>query len=539
MDLYLSLNDEQVGPYRLEDIQGWLNAGHITLNDLAWFEGCSNWVNVSQIPGVQVNVAGHATQSDLIPPFEAYEGNEPFIFISYAHKDAEVVYDEISVLHQAGYRVWYDEGIEASNEWPEEIANAVIGCSVFLAFISPRSTGSVNCRNEINLALNENKPFLAIHIEESSLPPGLRLRMGDLQAILRYKLTRELYIKKIHSTLDQLLQRKIKKEKVLGYPSKYEGEKLSNTRSKRESNKPKRTIIISKNKSIGLQALILIILLCSIFIFGFYFINNSHEQIPKSRGSGKLAHVKQSEDFQQGESWIVPKIDLEMLWCPPGFFLMGSTKEEEGRSVKETQHQVTISKGFFLGKYEITQQQYAQITGSEPSAHFGMSNPVEQVSWEEAMDFCQKLSKNKSFFEGLPKGWVYTLPTEAEWEYACRAGTNSIYSFGNRINTSNANYKATGISKTLVVGKYDPNPWGLYDMHGNVAEWVLDGDRDYKKTSQVDPIGPNPKLMKLRRGGAWNLNAVNLRSAYRSSSAVSENSVGFRLCLKKLNFNPI
>ncbi len=84
MDLYLSLNDEQVGPYRLEDIQGWLNAWHITLNDLAWFEGCSNWVNVSQIPGVQVNVAGHATQSDLIPPFEAYEGNEPFIFISYA-----------------------------------------------------------------------------------------------------------------------------------------------------------------------------------------------------------------------------------------------------------------------------------------------------------------------------------------------------------------------------------------------------------------------------------------------------------------------
>ena len=149
---------------------------------------CQDWITVMDIPGIQEVTSGHVVGGHLVPPFEAYSGDEPYVFISYAHKDSEFVFDEISILHDAGYNIWYDEGIEASNEWPEEIANAVIGCAAFLVFVSPRSTASVNCRNEINLALNENKPFLAVHLEESSFPPGLRLRMGDLQAILRYKL---------------------------------------------------------------------------------------------------------------------------------------------------------------------------------------------------------------------------------------------------------------------------------------------------------------------------------------------------------------
>ena len=286
MDLYLSLNGEQVGPYRLEDIQGWLNAGHITLTDLAWFEGCADWVKVSEIPGVQSNVAGHATQADLIPPFESYEGSEPFIFISYAHKDAEVVYSEITELHNAGYKVWYDEGIEASNEWPEEIANAVINCSVFLAFVSPRSTASVNCRNEINLALNENKPFLAIHIEDSTLPPGLRLRMGDLQAILRNKLTRERYVKKVHGTLDQLLGIKAQKQTVENSPKNLDRQSKK-VRPQKQNIDARKTIIISPKKPIGLLVATLITLICTIFIFGAYFLDDSDEDSSSKHVSTK------------------------------------------------------------------------------------------------------------------------------------------------------------------------------------------------------------------------------------------------------------
>ena len=206
MKYFLNLKGEQAGPYQLEEIRGWLNAGHLTTEDLIWFEGSDGWLPIKDVTALKNSVAsGHATEFDLIPPFEAYQGEEPYIFISYAHKDSEVVYTEISDLNENGFNIWYDDGIEASNEWPEEIAKAVIGCSLFLVFISPRSTASVNCRNEINLALNEGKPFLAIYLEESTLPPGLRLRMGDLQAILRFKLTKERYQKKVRGSLNQLL----------------------------------------------------------------------------------------------------------------------------------------------------------------------------------------------------------------------------------------------------------------------------------------------------------------------------------------------
>ena len=131
-----------------------------------------------------------------VPPFDAYEGDEPFVFISYAHDDASLVYKEISRFHDAGCNIWYDEGIDASEEWPEAIAKAVIDCAVFVIFITPRSTASINCRNEVNLALNEGKPFLAIHLEETELPPGLRLRMGDLQAIFRHNIPVECYERK-------------------------------------------------------------------------------------------------------------------------------------------------------------------------------------------------------------------------------------------------------------------------------------------------------------------------------------------------------
>ena len=211
MELYLMLNGTQVGPYKIEDVQGWIKAGYVKMDDPAWYDGCKDWITVKEIPKINEVTSGHNVGGHLVPPFEAYAGDEPYIFISYAHKDSALVFKEISQLNDAGYHIWYDEGIEASSEWPEEIANAVIGCSVFLVFISPRSTASVNCRNEINLALNEDKPFLAVHMEDSALPPGLRLRMGDLQAILQYKLPQDRYQKKVRDAVDQLLGKKKKK----------------------------------------------------------------------------------------------------------------------------------------------------------------------------------------------------------------------------------------------------------------------------------------------------------------------------------------
>jgi len=208
--IYLFQNGQQVGPYQVEALQGWIDAGQLQITDAAWFEGCANWVTLADVPGIILPQGGQGAFSGDVPPFEAYEGEDPYLFVSYSHQDAQLVFPEMIQLREAGYNIWYDEGVAASNEWPEEIANAVLGCSVFLCFISPRATESVNCRNEINLALNEKKPFLAIHLEETELPAGLRLRMGDLQAILKNKIPADRYFSKVVGTIDQLLGRKNK-----------------------------------------------------------------------------------------------------------------------------------------------------------------------------------------------------------------------------------------------------------------------------------------------------------------------------------------
>jgi hypothetical protein len=135
------------------------------------------------------------------PPFEAYAGPEPFIFVSYAHEDNAVVYPEITRLHQAGYRVWYDEGIDAGSDWPDEIAKALDRCSFFLVFISPKSVESQNVRNEINYAINHHKPIIAVHLEETVLSKGLELRMGDIQAVLKYRLPPEQYQRRLERAL--------------------------------------------------------------------------------------------------------------------------------------------------------------------------------------------------------------------------------------------------------------------------------------------------------------------------------------------------
>src|SRR5262245_8859132 len=134
---------------------------------------------------------------DLPLPFQAYDGNKPYIFVSYAHKDSELVFTEIRDLHAKGYRIWYDEGIEPGNKWPEEIAKALADATLFLVFISPMAVQSQNVRNEINFALNRQKLFLAVHLEETRLPPGLELQMGDIQAIMKWRMTDDHYRQKI------------------------------------------------------------------------------------------------------------------------------------------------------------------------------------------------------------------------------------------------------------------------------------------------------------------------------------------------------
>jgi sulfatase modifying factor 1 len=236
----------------------------------------------------------------------------------------------------------------------------------------------------------------------------------------------------------------------------------------------------------------------------------------------------------KGESFSIPFVNLDMLWCKPGTFMMGSPAEEKFREDDETQHKVTLTKGFWLGKYEVTQAQWEKVMGSNPSDSKGATLPVEMVSWDDAMEFCKKLTQMEKAAGHLPEGYAYTLPTEAQWEYACRAGTTTAYSFGDTITPKQANYYEGKIGKTTEVGTYPANPWGFHDMHGNVWEWCLDWYGDYPDGSASDPVGPSDGSDRVYRGGSWYYIGSFMHSAdrYRNTPDNRNNSLGFRLSLQ-------
>ncbi|MBT3192574.1 MAG: SUMF1/EgtB/PvdO family nonheme iron enzyme [Verrucomicrobia bacterium] len=229
-------------------------------------------------------------------------------------------------------------------------------------------------------------------------------------------------------------------------------------------------------------------------------------------------------------------VDMELAWIEPGSFMMGSPTSEESRGSDEAQHRVTLSKGFWMGKYEVTQEQWEQVMGRNPSNFKGVKNPVEQVSWADCQGFLQKL--NGTGVEGN-----FRLPTEAEWEYACRAGTTTVFHYGEDLDASMANFngnypygrgrKGEYRKKTVQVGSFKPNAWGLYDMHGNVWEWCQDWYGDYPSGGATDPRGASSGSGRVLRGGSWYVYARDCRSASRVGSAPSVRGfvIGFRVLL--------
>jgi formylglycine-generating enzyme required for sulfatase activity/serine/threonine protein kinase len=226
-------------------------------------------------------------------------------------------------------------------------------------------------------------------------------------------------------------------------------------------------------------------------------------------------------------------VTLDMVYIPPGRFQMGSPDDEEGRRDNEGPVHTVELDGFWMGKFEVTQGQYRAIMGTNPSHFKGDNRPVEKVSWNDAMEFCRKLSQRT--------GKTFTLPTEAQWEYACRAGTTGPFSFGACLSTSDANYdgnyplsgcsNGTYRQSTWDVGSGRANTWGLYDMHGNVYEWCLDWYGSYTSGTKRNPVGPGSGSLRVIRGGSWLNHAWYCRSAYRLRNApsLSYDSLGFRL----------
>lgn len=213
---------------------------------------------------------------------------------------------------------------------------------------------------------------------------------------------------------------------------------------------------------------------------------------------------------------------LEMVLIAAGKFMMGSPVSEKKRYQDEKQHEVTLTKSYYLGKYPVTQEQWTSVMCNNPSEIQGKRLPVTNVSWNYCQDFIKLFNKMT--------GGGFRLPTEAEWEYACRAGTKTAYFFGDEIKTTDGNYGDSKKGKPVEVGSYKPNNFGLYDMHGNVCEWCDDWYENYP-TGGIDPKGIGKKEHKVLRGGSFAADASGSRSACRFYLSPSNRSpyYGFRL----------
>jgi len=265
-----------------------------------------------------------------------------------------------------------------------------------------------------------------------------------------------------------------------------------------------------------------------------------------------------------GENWIIPGLALKMISIAPGTFNMGAPLTEEGRGAGETLHKVTLSKSYWLGEYDVTVGQFAAFvnathyltqaersdgiyvlagTGSlwekrpgtswrNPNLKLDDNYPVVGVSWHDAQAYCGWLSERERIVGRLPLGYIYTLPTEAQWEYACRAGTRTTYA-------DNLDdicwYGDNSGGTTHPVGQKKPNRWGLFDMQGNVLQWCLDWYGNYSLADITDPLGPTKGILRVDRGGSWFTSAMGCRAACRLGNypATRASNHGFRVALSQ------
>ena len=266
--------------------------------------------------------------------------------------------------------------------------------------------------------------------------------------------------------------------------------------------------------------------------------------------------VRPFEGAKAGDERAVAGVKL--CWCPPGKFTMGSPESEPGHRPDEKQVEVTLTKGFWTAKYETTQGQWKRVVGKLPgkaTAELPEDDdlPVGDVNFADAEKFCVKLTELGRKDGTLPKGWEVRLPTEAQWEYACRAGTTTATAFGDKLSPRQANFKTKpynggedwpSLGKAAKVGRYPANPWGLHDMHGNTFEWCRDwyhdklpggADPDLYEAKATSPKNRTGDYSRVRRGGAWTDVGKYCRSALRLRFEPQRgyDHIGFRVVVVK------
>lgn len=254
----------------------------------------------------------------------------------------------------------------------------------------------------------------------------------------------------------------------------------------------------------------------AVFVIGLLMTQNKLNGQTTFQSSGTQAG-DQCEQTMNGVKYV-------FRWCPPGEFVMGSPVTEKDRNNDEIQHQVKLTRGFWILETEVTQEMWKSVMGNNPSCFKGNKNPVEKVSWEDCQKYLAKLN------EQAPNGMCFGLPTESQWEYACRAGSTGIFGGTGALDEMGW---VMG-KKPYEAGTKKPNAWGIYDMHGNVWEWCNDWLGDYPNGNITDPVGADSGERRVARGGCWRDSAERCRSARRDSDTPDArcDDVGLRLIMR-------
>ena len=407
---------------------------------------------------------------------------KPFTFISYARADGEFVLRLAAELRAKGVSLWLDKfDIKPGADWGRSVDAALEACETFLIILSPASVASDNVLDELTTALDDKKRIVPLLYQACRIPLRLR-RLHYIDFTVSYETGKESLFTALE--VEEIAIESHTPAPVVEKPVAPQPEPVKPMQERKVEKVTELARWLDVNPVIWPQA------------------ENFSEQLPGN-------------------------VSLEMVAIPGGSFMMGSKTYRDSQPI----HQVTLQP-FYLGKYQVTQAQWKAVMSSNPSKFKGDDLPVEKVSWDDAQEFCNKLSEMT--------GRQYRLPSEAEWEYAARAGSTGDFCFGDNENLLDkyAWYDKNSDSKTHPVGQKKPNAWGLYDVHGNVWEWCEDVWHDSYKGAPVDGsawVSGGNQDRRLLRGGAWFYGSDRARavSRYDYSPGSRDDDSGFRLVVAR------
>ena len=504
-------------------------------------------------------------------PFEAYSGEGSYTFVSYAHADKAFVYECMDWLRKQGVDMWYDEGIAPAGEWVEEIASAIKGAKLFIVFISPDAVESRYVRSEVGYALSLDKDILSIYLKETDLPAGLDLCLQPFQSIQTSD--NDWRKKAKHAVLDILGKTEVR-QIVSGISSKaitsvdvFEVDlwPVWDAAGEAQRRRALRRFETNKEKVIPVSAREEVVPVApQDDVVSVLPQEEGVPLLPKEEDSTRVkldlpakppsdlaitrksrkpsstripvafeAKVEARSESEPSEPEAHQDIlDSDYSWIPSGSLTVWVPYANEARLVE-------MQEGFWMGQHLVTQEAYSSVMGLNPShiddgeGFFRESLPVNNVSWLDAVSFCKAMTNLGKRHDHLPKGYEYRLPSEVEWEYACRAGSATDYYFGDDPAEllRHAWFKENSKKQIHPVGLKQPNPWGLYDLYGNIREWV---GNSFVNTLLGDS---EQDEFRISRGGGYMKSAAECKSSSRSTNSLYHRfrNLGFRVVLAKVS----